>query len=560
MKPAGKGRYDSLYFDYPHFAFELPPELAGASVRHRVAIVGAGPVGMTAALELARHGVASVLLDDKETVNDGSRAICVSRHSYQILQQLGVVTPFLAKGLGWTHGRSYYRDHLVYRLEMPHSDDEKYLPMYNIQQQYIELYLAQACMRSPLIEMRWGSRVAGVDSGDDGVTLDVETPSGSYRLQSDWVLAADGARSRVRNMLGLSLEGENYEGRYVIVDVQMDHDFPTERRAFFEPAANPGGTVLIHRQPDHIWRIDYQLKPDEDEREAIAEANIRERVGAILAMIGHDKPWALEWWSIYTANTLCLTNYRHGRVLFVGDAAHIVPIFGVRGLNNGFADAVNVGWKLAWHVNGAAPESILDSYSPERRGATLDVFRNAGKSTRFMTPPSRGYRLLRSAVLSLAIRHDFARRFIDPRQVQPYTYADSPASSFGERDRAFEAGPAAGAVARNHRLVDGTWLLDHLGDSFACMVFGEIPPSLHEALAMLRERDARFVVLAIGTETAGDAAAPIADRDGTLAAAYGAQAGSVYLVRPDLHIAARWREPHPAEIIEAFDRCLGRSQ
>src|SRR5204862_6922717 len=214
--------------------------------------------------------------------------------------------------------------------------------MYNLQQQYIEKYLHDAVAACPLIDMRWQNEVAAITPGNDAVALDLATPSGSYRLNAQYVLAADGARSPIRSMLGLRLKGENYEGKYVIADIRMDHDFPTERRAFFEPSGNPGGTVLIHKQPDNIWRVDYQLREGESEEEALREENIRARVSAILADIGHTKPWELEWWSIYSANTLCLDDYRHGRIFFVGDAAHIVPIFGVRGLNNGLPDADNI--------------------------------------------------------------------------------------------------------------------------------------------------------------------------------------------------------------------------
>ena len=264
-------------------------------------------------------------------------------------------------------------------------------------------------------------------------------------------------------MLGLRLKGENYEGKYVIADIRMDHDFPTERRAFFEPSGNPGGTVLIHKQPDDIWRVDYQLREGESEEEAMREENIRARVGAILSDIGHTKPWELEWWSVYSANTLCLDDYRHGRVFFVGDAAHIVPIFGVRGLNNGLADADNLGWKLALVLNDGAGDRLLDSYSPERRGATLDVFANATKSTRFMTPPTRGWRLAREAALSLSLKHEFPRSLANPRQMQPYTYSESPLTPYRHRDADFASGPISGSAAPNAKLADGTHLLDHAG-------------------------------------------------------------------------------------------------
>ena len=426
MRPAGKGPLESLYFNYPIFPARRIAEPDGAATKHPVAIVGAGPIGMTAALVLARYGVRSVLIDRKETFNDGSRALCIARVSMHILERIGVVTPFLKKALGWRYGRSYYRGEQIFRLEMPHPAGEKYLPMYNLQQQYIEQYLHDAVAACELIDMRWQSELSDITPGGESVSLGIASPAGNYRLEADYVLAADGARSPIRTQLGLRMKGDNYEGRYVIADIRMDHDFPTERRAFFEPSGNPGGTVLIHKQPENIWRVDYQLREGESEQEAMREENIRARVGAILGDIGHTKPWELEWWSVYSANTLCLDDYRHGRVFFIGDAAHIVPIFGVRGLNNGLADAENLGWKLAAVLNGEADERLLDSYSPERRGATLDVFANATKSTRFMTPPTRGWRLAREAALSLSLKHEFPRGLANPA-------ADAALHLFGER-------------------------------------------------------------------------------------------------------------------------------
>jgi 3-(3-hydroxy-phenyl)propionate hydroxylase len=295
MRPAGRGPLDSLYFRYPIFPAKDVPELHGPGAKHRVVIVGAGPMGMTAALILARHGVPSVLLERKDTFNDGSRAICISRSSMHILERAGAVQPFVDKALGWTHGRSYYRGTQIYRLEMPHPPGEKYLPMYNLQQQYIEQFLHDAVVRQPLIDMRWQSEVAEVRPREDGVALQIRSPKGDYALDADYVLAADGARSAIRSMLGLRLKGKNYEGRYVIADVQMKHDFPTERRAFFEPAGNPGGTVLVHKQPDDIWRIDYQLRDGESPEDAVREDNVRQRVQSILDDIGHAGAWALEW-------------------------------------------------------------------------------------------------------------------------------------------------------------------------------------------------------------------------------------------------------------------------
>lgn len=547
--PRPAHRNSSLYFNYPHYDFVAPPELAGGALTHDVAIVGGGPVGLTAALELARHGVSSVLLEEKDTVNEGSRAICIARHSLEIMQQLGISDRFVRKGLGWTHGTSYYGTRPVYRLAMPHSEQERFLPMYNLQQQYVEQFLVDAAANNARIDLRWQSRLAGIEIANTDATLIVETPQGSYPLRARHVIAADGARSTVRSKLGLRLKGDAYEGCYVIADVRMRSDYPTERRAFFDSPGNPGSTVLIHRQPDDIWRIDYQLAAGASELEALAEANVVRRVSAILAMIGEQGPWELEWWSLYKAYTLALDDYRHGPVLFAGDAAHLVPIFGVRGLNSGLADAMNAAWKLAYVIRGWAPANLLASYSSERRGATMEVFELAARSTQFMTPPTRGFALMRDAALALAVHDDATRPLINPRQSQPYTYAASPLTGFAARDREFSAGPCAGAAIVNRRLGAGRFLLDALGPGFSGMYFsktGEVPAQVRALCDDLGVGNEPFALIVI--------------EDTATFTAYGADEGTFYLVRPDRHVAARWRQIRADEVRRALQQSLGETE
>ena len=275
MRPAGRSETESLYFTYPHF--DAPEQGSRNSPPHNapVAIVGSGPIGMTSALALAREGIRSVIFDNKSTFNDGSRAICIARPSYYILDQLGAVAPFLEKALAWTTGRSFYRGRQILEFHMPDGPDEKFRPMYNLQQQYIEQFLWQAVDANNLIETRWQSEVTGIDDTADGARLTVRDTAGDYDFDADWVLACDGARSAIRTMRGHRLRGENFEGRYVIADIQMDHDYPTIRRALFDPVCRPGGTVLIHKQPDGIWRIDYQLEDGESAEEALREDTVR---------------------------------------------------------------------------------------------------------------------------------------------------------------------------------------------------------------------------------------------------------------------------------------------
>jgi len=552
--PRPSGRNSSLYFTNPQYQFVAPPELNGAKREHDVVIVGAGPIGLTAALELARHGVDCVIIDEKGTLLDGSRAICIARHSLEIMQQLGLSERFVAKALGWTHGTSYYGTRPVYRLEMPHSRDERFYPMYNLQQQYIEQFLVEAVAESSRIDLRWRSRLTGITCTDRDATLAVDTPLGLYKLHARHILAADGARSAVRHLLGLKLRGDAYEGRYVIVDIRMASPYPTERRAFFDPPANPGATVLIHKQPDDIWRVDYQLRDAEDEREALREENIRARVDAILRMVGETSPWELEWWSLYKAYSLALDDYRHGPVLFLGDAAHLVPIFGVRGLNSGLADAMNAAWKLAYVIRGWAPLTLLDSYSIERRGATLDVFRNATRSTLFMTPPTRGYQLLQTAALSLAVHHEATRPLINPRQSRPYSYTDSPLTT-PTKER-FASGPLAGAPLINRRLGADLFLLDRLGPGFSGLYFsdsGEIPRQVRQLFEELAVGDEAFAPIVISSRGSGIDGSTYLDT----VAAYGAAEGAFYLIRPDRHVAARWQHVEPRETRQALRRALG---
>lgn len=537
MRPHGRGRRDSLYFDYPEFA---PPNRTPGEARRGAVIVGAGPVGLLAALELARNDVPSLVIERNDTYNDGSRAICIQRQSFHILERAGALAPFLRKALGWTEGTSYYRGHTVLDFAMPHGPNDKFLPMYNIQQQFIEQYLHEAAVATGMVAFRWGTTLADVDNGADGVTLDLRDDAGAYSLEADWLLAADGARSTARAALGLRLDGENYEGRYAIADIRAAIDYPTRRRAFFDPKSNPGRTVLVHRQPDDIWRVDYQLAPDEPTEDALREDVVRRNVEAILAEIGHHDGYDLEWWSVYAANTLALDDYRHGRTLFIGDSAHIVPIFGVRGLNNGLADAENVGWKLARVIKGEADPQLLDSYAVERRDATMDVFRNAAKSTRFMTPPSAGWRTMREAALSLAIDHAFVRPLANPRQMTPHSYERGPLAI--PDDPGFEGGPAPGAILPNVRLGSGRFLSDLLGPGFTCFVFGDVDTA--ELMGRLLSLDPMATIVAVPTS------------DAAVWSAFAAKDRTAYLARPDMYVAGRWRRAEADGIGAALESLL----
>ena len=339
---------------------------------------------------------------------------------------------------------------------------------------------------------------------------------------------------------------------------------PTERLAYFDPHWNPGNTVLMHREPGNIWRIDYQLPRDETPEQALSPESLRERINAQLKIVGVDNPqWEMDWCSVYSARALTLPDYIHNRVIFTGDAAHLLPIFGVRGANTGFQDCHDLGWKLALSLKGLAGPNLLASYSDERVGAAREIIAEAGKSTRFMTPPTAGYRLLRDAVLSLSLTQEFVRPLYHWRTSRPHDYVDSALNCPGDDNQPFSGGPHQGAPLLNIKLADETFFFDKLGAAFCLLYFTDrtqLPSEIVLQVQALRERGVPLQVLAVasaGQPSVAGADAVIADRDGHFSEKYAARAGSAYLARPDQHVCARWLQLNGDALRRAVDVALG---
>jgi 3-(3-hydroxy-phenyl)propionate hydroxylase len=528
-----------------------------------IVIAGGGPVGLTLGALLASRGVRSIVIEADAGYCTGSRAICMSRRSQEILGWVGADAPLVAKGLSWVGGRSHYRDTEVLHFEMPSEPSQRFAPMVNIQQFYAEQFAHEAAQRfGDLCDVRWGTRVTAVRrDGDAPVEVDIEAVDGpkggaAQTLRADWLVACDGGRSTVREQLGLALQGTQYEGRYVIVDIEQATQRPVERLAWFDPPSNPGSTILMHRQPDDIWRIDYQIRDDEDPAEAVKPENVLPRVASHLAMIGETAPWTTKWISIYNAKCLSLEHYRHGRVLFAGDAAHLVPIFGVRGLNSGLDDAANLAWKLAHVVRGASHAALLDSYSYERVQATRENLAHGAKSTEFMAPPDAGFRLMREAALRLSTEDERVKTLLNPRQSTPIAHPGSPLNLVAD-EAAFDGGAPAGTVAPEaalHSARGNDHLTRHFGQGFVALLFGapaDAPnPPLPNGLALLR-------ILPAGTPeigaTAGHAVADaFDDPTGQAFERYAARAGTLYLIRPDGYVLGRWRHADAATLRAAL--------
>ncbi len=556
----------SIFYDYQIYPYRRPPELNGAQSLHPVVVVGAGPVGLATALDLARQGIACVLLSAEQQVSEGSRALAYTRRSMEILQQVGVAHRISEQGLPWRFGNSYYRGQRVYRLDVPFDEDDRFAPLTNLQQQYLEQFLIEALLQQPLVDLRMGHKLLGLSQDSDRASLTVDTPDGPYEMQAQWVVACDGARSTVRQQLQLRMEGTSYEGRFVIADIRCELGLPTERLAFFDPPWNPGNTVLMHREPHGLWRVDYQLPAGETAEQALDPSSMAARINWQLDMIGKGgTPWEMDWSSVYSARTLTLSDYVHGRVLFAGDAAHMLPIFGVRGANTGWQDGHNLAWKLAMILKGKAGPRLLPTYSHERVKAAREIIDEASRSVRFMTPPTAGFRLMRDAVLSLALTEASVRPLLNWRTSRPHEYVDSPLNTPDDDDRLFQGGWPNGATLRNVRLGTDDYLFDHLPASFHLIVFDpqdHIDPALQEAVRRLQSEGVPIRLMLMRQShpepQAAQADLELEDLGGKARERFGIQRGSgFYLVRPDHHVCSRWMSLSATALTRAVRTALG---
>ncbi len=554
--------FQAMEFAYEKHADQEASELA----RHRVVIVGAGPVGLTTALDLARQGVRVVLLDDDYRLSTGSRAICFSKRTLEIWDRLGVGQRMMDKGVSWNVGKVFFREQEVWRFDLLPEPGHRRPAFINLQQYYAEGYLYEQASQEPNIELRWKNKVVAVEHGEDGVTLSVETPDGAYRLHADWLVACDGARSPVRKLIGQESHGRIFRDRFLIADVKMQADFPTERWFWFDPPFHPNQSVLLHRQPDNVWRIDFQLGWNADPVEAVKPENVLPRIRALL---GPDTGFELEWVSVYTFACERMDKFRHGRIVFAGDSAHRVSPFGARGANSGVQDAENLAWKLKLVLAGRAPETLIDSYAVEREYAADENILNSSRATDFITPKSDVSRSFRNAVLNLAKTHPFARSLVNSGRLSlPATYAGSPLNT-PDAD-AFSGRMVPGAVALDAPIESRgapDWWLGQLDGEFVLALFcGDALPGRDtlQALQALRLAPVPVKAVLVAGPQCDLSALPgelpaVIDREGCLGQRYDAQPGTAYLIRPDQHIAARWRAFDAAAVAAAVNRATGRA-
>lgn len=508
-----------------------------------VGIIGAGPVGLVTALRLASFGIPSVLLESSgELVKQGSKACLIQGDVLEILDKFGCAGTIAEEGVTWTVARTYVRNRVIRSAEYPRGTG--FGPFVNISQHRIEQVLAAAAQEHPDCDLRWGHEVVDVVQDGDAVTVTARTDQGERTLRFSHLVACDGVRSRTRELLDVAWTGYTHKDRFLITDIKAKLPLAKERHFHYDPSFNPGRQLVMHPQPDDIWRIDWQLPPDADIEAERADGRFHQRVRDVIG----DIPYEIDWVSTYRFHQRVVARLRVGRVLFAGDAAHALPPYGSRGMNSGIQDADNLAWKLALIHQGRADEELLETYHTERYAAAKENLAVTEATIRFMVPPNRARRWARSALLALSRSLGAARdRVNSGRMAEPYVYTDSPLVQPAGAD------PLLGAFAPDGPVdADGvpTRLRRQLGAGFVALAAASDSAGAAAVLGPLAGRaratpwpvPVRLVaLLPQGAPAEGLPAGTTVVRTGRadLLATYGADRGGWWLVRPDGHLAAR---------------------
>jgi len=509
-----------------------------------VAVIGAGPVGLSAALLLARWGLPVVVLERRATRDTaGSRSICQQRDVLDIWASVGAGA-VADEGLTWTTARTFYRDRELSRWSFAARGASPLPPFVNISQARTEEILGALADASEHVDLRWAHEVDGLSQDTEGVTL--HCANGAV-VRASYVIACAGGRAgAVRDALGVRFDGRAFSDEFLICDVRAAlPGWETERRFYFDPRWNPGRQVLIHPCPDSTYRIDWQVPPGFDLAAEEAGGGLDRRIRQIIGAV----PYELVWRSVYRFHSRIADRMRVGRVLLAGDCAHLVAPFGARGLNSGVPDAENAAWKIAFVVRGWAPEELLASYHDERHAAAAENLAVTDATMSFLVPRSEAGRRARREALERAAR-DPATAVDSGRFAEPYWYVDSPLTTpepsrpfAGRPPKGHDAVPAPGVIVPDApvSVAGASRLREVVRSGFTVLLADRDDHDAFERAAR-SATGAPVTVLGLGPELAG---------------LLRAGPGDAWLIRPDAYVAAVLPGATPGRLAAALRRALG---
>jgi 2-polyprenyl-6-methoxyphenol hydroxylase-like FAD-dependent oxidoreductase len=494
-----------------------------------VIVVGAGPVGLVAAFELARRGVRVRVIDKLDKPTDESRAIAVHARSLDMFDRMGVLDDLIATGVK-AKGMNMFAGHkLMFRAPLDSVDSPFAFTLVTAQTETERILTEHLTTLGVTVDR--GLALTTLDQDGDSVHLSLQRSDGTTeQVHTSWVIGTDGGHSTVRHLVGTKLHGSFKGERFILGDVEVEPHFDnTNMYTYFSPDGPVvtlpmrGGRVRFLAQIHDATGTPLNLNPPLAQLQTIVD----ERIGGVTITTSH-------WLSCFEIHHGQVPEYRWGQVFLAGDAAHIHSPAGGQGMNTGMQDAFNLCWKLAMVINGEGGEALLDSYDDERRPVGKRVIDFTGLLTNAATLKGVA-RMARDAVVRAAGHIPPAVRVM--------------ASNIEETNIAYKDSPAVLASHPRHTKVAAGRHVPHIADSDLQKQIGAasgVANTDHTILTITGGKPApaagpagRMQVLITSDETpVGGYDAVLADPDGLVAKRYGLRDGGRVVVRPDGYIGA----------------------
>jgi pentachlorophenol monooxygenase len=510
-----------------------------------VLIAGAGPVGLTAAVELRRRGIACRIVDQLLEPPQYAKAVGVQPRTLEIFEGMGVLRQVLDEAIEFAGQVTYVDGQEVGRLQFP--------PLPDIPFGFIGIpqYETERILRERLTglgtQIERDVRLVGFDQDDDGVTATLEGPDGEETVLVAYLVGADGAHSVVRKTLGLSFEGGAFTDQYMLGDVEVDWSLPPGLAVRSTHRLEDGtvdGLVAIPLKGDGRYRMS-MLVPSHLSTAAGGGDGIEhgfgsggtptlEDIQAVIDRLAPEPATArnLRWSSVFRISHRIVDRYSVGRAFVAGDAAHIHPPTGAQGMNTGIQDAHNLAWKLALAVSGKASATLLDSYDAERRPVGEEVVGRTVRSAREgIGADSDDPTFVARREAQLLIDYNDSPLIAGPEDVTPFPGTRAPDAT--GLTRSAVTGPIRlfSMLGRERHTI-----LGYAGDASSVADLTAVAAAAVKGAH--GEMDA-YLVVAPGVDTGWTPVPVLRDRDGQFAAAYHATDGHVFVLRPDGYLGYR---------------------
>ena len=526
----------------------------GAGEHQEVIVVGAGPIGLTAALWLADAGIHTTVVEKATEPGDQPRAISLQDESFRTFERLGIADALKAESLLDTGSRYLGLGNTLLAEAKPVPSKIGHPAKTQFDQPILEQLLFDRAVEHPHVNFLLGTEAIGLTQDTDGVTLEVSSSDGTRTLSAPWLIGADGGRSFTRSALGIKLEGTTQPQRWIVIDLLNEQTERDPYAVFHCDGQRP--YVLVPGIQGRL-RLEYMLFDNEDADAMTTPDKIRELVRPFRAELKDED---VRRAAVYVAHQRVAETYRSGRAFLVGDAAHLMPPFAGQGLNAGIRDAGNIAWKLVEAIKGGATEQLLDTYNSERRthGAKMVKVSQRIGAVVMATHPV-GTRL-RDRVVQLLRKAPAVHNYLaNMRFITPPDYSDGVAVPF-DGGSLFPGVTVGGALSQpqvrplkedlNH--AGATGLDDYLGPGWSVIGIGS-DADLEGLSPYFTALGATRVHLHNSADSAGarggEKVTHVVELEPTITRGHHGPAGYV-VVRPDRYVAAVFTADQQAAVVD----------